>query len=375
MPEWTRWFSKKGSAQKSAAPLIALTQPGDAHWGGRDQASLVRDGYLRNAVAYRCVRLIAEAAASVPLVSEHERVAALLRRPAPDVPGAAFLESVYADLQLSGNAFVEAVSLEAEDAPAALYPVRSAGVRPLTDARGWIEGFAVRGQRGERMLRRDAQGWLPMLQIKLYHPTDNALGLAPLGPARRALDLHNASADWAKALIDNSAKPSGALVFTQSGRLPPDQFDRIKEELESLYSGAGNAGRPMLLEGGLDWRPMSLSPADMDFLNARHAAAREIALALGVPPLLLGLPGDNTYTNYREANLAFWRMTILPLVEKMAAALSVWFDLPFGGDVDVRCDIERVPALSAERDALWARLEGASFATLTEKRRIAGLEP
>ena len=89
--------------------------------------------------------------------------------------------------------------------------------------------------------------------------------------------------------------------------------------------------------------------------------------------MLLGIPGDNTYSNYREANLAFWRMSVLPLAEKMAAALSLWLDEPLAGDVEVRCDVDRVPALSVERDALWARLEGASFARPEEKRAIAGL--
>ena len=89
---------------------------------------------------------------------------------------------------------------------------------------------------------------------------------------------------------------------------------RLKEELESAHTGKFNAGRPLLLDGGLDWKPMSLSPAEMDFAGTRHAAAREIALAFGVPPMLLGIPGDNTYATYKEANLAFWRLTILPLV-------------------------------------------------------------
>jgi len=359
---------------KTAPPLVALTGPGGPNWGGRDGGALTRDGYLRNAVAYRCVRMVAEAAASVPLVTAHEAAAALIRRPMPDMPGAAFLEGVYTQLQLAGNAYVEAVRLPGETAGvAALYPLQPASVRPVRDGRGWTEAFAVRERRGERMIRREESGWSPVLHLKLFHPQDDLLGLPALAPARRALDLHNASADWAKALIDNSAKPSGALIYSGHGRMPPDQFERLKADLDALYSGAANAGRPLLLEGGLDWRAMSLSPADMDFLEARNSAAREIALALGVPPQLLGIPGDNTYANYREANLAFWRMTVLPLAEKMAASLSVWLDEPMGGDVDVRCDLDRVPALSAERESLWARLEGASFATLDEKRKLAGL--
>lgn len=361
--------------EKSAVPLVALSQVGEARWGSRDGTALTRDGYLQNAVAYRAVRMVAEAAASVPLVTAHAGVARLLRRPQPGEVAAGLFEAVFTQLQLTGNAFVEGVLLDAGTGLAALYPLPPSAMRPLKDARGWVEAWAVKERHGERVIRRDAgTGWSPVLHLKLFNPVNDTLGLPPLGAARRALDLHNASADWAKALIDNSAKPSGALVYAGHGRMPPDQFDKLKAELDGMYSGAANAGRPLLLEGGLDWRPMSLSPAEMDFLAARHAAAREIALALGVPPMLLGIPGDNTYSNYKEANLAFWRMTILPLVQKMAAALSAWLDEPFGGEVEVRPDLDRIPALSAERDALWARLEGASFATEDEKRVLAGLQ-
>ena len=77
-----------------------------------------------------------------------------------------------------------------------------------------------------------------------------------------------------------------------------------------------------MLEGGLDWKPMGLTPKDMDFLEAKNAAAREIALAFGVPPMLLGIPGDNTYSNYQEANRAFYRLTVLPLLSRTLASLG-----------------------------------------------------
>src|SRR5690606_38481596 len=129
-----------------------------------------------------------------------------------------------------------------------------------------------------------------------------------------ALDLHNAAGAWNKALLDNSARPSGALVYApkDGGNLSEEQFDRLKTELEEGYTGAGGAGKPLLLEGGLDWKAMGLSPKDMDFIEAKHVASREIALAFGVPSMLLGIPGDNTYANYAEANRAFYRLTILP---------------------------------------------------------------
>jgi HK97 family phage portal protein len=117
-----------------------------------------------------------------------------------------------------------------------------------------------------------------------------------------AVDTHNAAACWNKALLDNAARPSGALVYDggEGAVLSTLQYERLKQEFADHYQGHGNAGRPLVLEGGLDWRPMSLTPRDMDFLEAKHAAAREIALAFGVPPMLLAIPGDNTYSNYRK---------------------------------------------------------------------------
>jgi HK97 family phage portal protein len=125
----------------------------------------------------------------------------------------------------------------------------------------------------------------------------------------------------------------------------------------------------MLLEGGLDWKAMGLSPKDMDFIEAKNGASRDIALAFGVPPMLLGIPGDNTYANYAEANRAFYRLTVLPLVNRTADAFSGWLG---EGRVKLSPDLDRIEGLSAERDALWARLEKASFVTDDEKREAVG---
>ena len=153
------------------------------------------------------------------------------------------------------------------------------------------------------------------------------------------------------------------------------QFARLKSELEANYKGAMNAGRPLLLEGGLDWKSMSLSPAEMDFIEAKHSAAREIALALGVPPMLLGIPGDNTYANYAEANRVFWRQTVLPLVTRTMKAMSGWLAPSFGGGLELRPLLDGVDALANERAALWDRVSRADFLTVDEKRAAVGYGP
>lgn len=177
-------------------------------------------------------------------------------------------------------------------------------------------------------------------------------------------------------LIDNSARPSGALVYQpkEGGNLSPQQHERLKRELAEGYSGAEGAGRPLLLEGGLDWKPMSLTPRDLDFAEAKNGAARDIALALGVPPLLIGLPGDNTHANYQEANRAFYRLTVLPMVSRTLGALVQGLADP---DEAVRIDpdLDAVSALSPERSELWARVSAAPFLTDAEKREALGYAP
>ena len=103
-----------------------------------------------------------------------------------------------------------------------------------------------------------------------------------------------------------------------------------------------NAGRPMVLEGGLDWKAIAMSPKDMDFIELlKNVAAREIALAFGVPPMLLGIPGDNTYANYAEANRSLWRQTVVPLVNRVAAALEHWLQPGFREPVPASCPITK----------------------------------
>jgi HK97 family phage portal protein len=131
----------------------------------------------------------------------------------------------------------------------------------------------------------------------------------------------------------------------------------------------------MLLEGGLEWKPMGFSPSDMEFQKTKEAAARDIALAFGVPPMLLGIPGDATYANYQEANRAFYRLTVLPLAARVASAVGHWLSGHLGEEVALRPDLDQVPALGAEREAQWRRVAGADFLTQAEKRALLGLPP
>ncbi|MFL5163179.1 MAG: phage portal protein [Microvirga sp.] len=374
----TRWLQAPPEAKASRVQsAIALYVAGRAVWTPRDYAALSREGFQKNAIVHRAVRLVSEAAAALPLVlkSEGREIAAhpllaLLSRPNAREGGQRFLESLYGHLMVSGNAYVEAVSLDG--APQELYALRPDRMRVVPDADGWPAAYEYAvGTQNVRFAIREDEALAPILHLTLFHPVDDHYGLSPMEAAATALDIHNAAGAWNKALLDNAARPSGALVVG-GATLTDAQFDRLKGELEANYQGAGNAGRPLLLEGGLDWRPLSLSPKDMDFVEAKAAAAREIALAFGVPPLLLGLPGDSTHANYAEANRAFYRQTVIPLVKRTAESLSHWLAPAFGETLRLEPDLDAIEALADERESLWRRVTAAAFLSNDEKREAVG---
>ncbi|SDE68040.1 phage portal protein, HK97 family [Paracoccus isoporae] len=375
-------MEKKARAASGRVAALAAA-PGRAIWSARDTATLTKAGFIGNPVGFRAVRLIAEAAAAVPLICqdaarryETHPVLDLLRRPNPAQGRAELFEALYGQILLSGNGYLEAVGAGA-GLPAELHVLRSDRMRVVPGADGWPVAYEYAV--GGRTHRFDMTGAPdPVCHIRSFHPSDDHYGLSPLQAAAVAVDVHNSASAWSKALLDNAARPSGAIVYSGpdgQGNLSAEQYERLTVEMEMHHQGARNAGRPMLLEGGLDWKPMGFSPSDMEFHQTKQAAAREIAQAFGVPPMLIGIPGDATYANYAEAHRAFYRLTVLPLVGRVAAAVAWFLSEHLGAEVDLRPDPDQIPALAAERDQQWRRIGEVSFLSDPEKRALLGLPP
>ncbi len=367
-----KWFGRR-TAQDAARPVLVRAGTGivTGEWP-RSYEAQVRDGYVANPVAQRAVRLVAEGVAGVPVYAGegHEAAVAL-------VTAANLVVTVAAHMLLHGNAYVQIIR-DADGRPAELVALRPERVAVEADANGWPAGYLYRaGEAAARLPVEDGEGRPTLAHLRALHPTDDHYGLGCLGAAAGAVAIHNAATRWNKALLDNAARPSGALVYDPGeagATMSAEQFERLKAEMDAGFAGAANAGRPMLLEGGLKWQALSLSPADMDFVGLKAAAAREIALAFGVPPMLLGLPGDVSYANYSEANRALWRLAIVPLTEKimrgLGQALGAWWP-----GLSLQLDLDRIPALSSDRERLWAQVAAADFITMDEKREMLGFAP
>ena len=360
--------------------VLAMQGAGRVAWSPRDVVSLTRAGFAGNPIGYRVVKMIAEAAAAMPLVVQDAQrrydthpVQALIARPNGSQGRAELLEALYGQVLLTGNGYLEAV---ADDAlPVEMHVLWSDRMSIVPGPDGWPAGYEY-NVNGRKHRFTVADGVSPICHIKSFHPQDDHYGFSALQAAASAIDVHNSASRWSKALLDNAARPSGAIVYRGAdgqASLSADQYDRLVSEMETQHQGARNAGRPMLLEGGLDWKPMGFSPSDMEFQKTKEAAAREIAIAFGVPPMLLGIPGDATYANYQEANRAFYRLTVLPLATRVTSSIADWLSDFSGERIELRPDLDQIPALSAERDAQWRRVSDAAFLTDAEKRSLLGL--
>ena len=193
--------------------------------------------------------------------------------------------------------------------------------------------------------------------------------------AARSLDQNNASRAWNVGLLQNGARPSGALISQHP--LPDDEFERLQEQINSKYVGAHNVGRPMILEGGLDWKEMGLSPQDMNWLEGARLSARELAIVLGVPPEMIGDSANKTYSNYQEARKAFYQETVLPKMDFIRDELNNWLTPLFGERLYLDYDRDDIEALQEERGAVWSRsIEAVKAGLLTpnEARETMGYE-
>ena len=362
------WFGRKAAAEPARPLVPAWLSAGEGQGFVRGYEAQFDEIYRNNPVGQRAVRLVSGLLGSLTIyAAEGDEAAAGL------VGSDGLVEGIGASLLLHGNAYVQLLS-DADERPAELVLLRPERVTVETDERGWPVAYRYRaGGKTARLARADGLGRRSVAHIRSLHPRDDHYGMGCLDAAIAAASVHNKASRWNKGLLDNAARPSGALTYepADGATLSAGQFKRLKAELESEFSGSTNAGRPLLLEGGLKWQALSLTPADMDFVALKEGAARDIALAFGVPPVLVGLPGDATYANAREAGRALYRQTILPMASRILGGLSAMLG-DWMGPVRLAVDTDQISELAEDRAKLWEQVGAADFLSDQEKRELLG---
>lgn len=378
--KWTeRLRSRFARKQSAAGAAMAAWSVGQPRWTPDRYDRLAEEGYVQCVIGYRCIREIAKGAASAPW-RLHQRDQALARhplldllaRPNPIQGGAELFEAFFAYHQIAGNAWLEAVGPD-DGPPRELYSLRPDRMTVTPGAQGLPQSYSYNAN-GQRLSWRvdPLTGQASVLHFRDFHPLDDWHGLSPLRAAAAAIDQFNAASAHNAALLQNGARPTGALLFrTDPGGEALSHAERV---LAERFQSPRHAGKPLVLGGDAEWLELGLSPRDMDFNAMLQAVSRNICGAFGVPHILV-LPGEATFANRQDARLELWEQTILPLVWRLCDALNNWLTPRFGRDLRLSVDVDAISALHPRRQLRWAMLNRADFLTVNEKRAAVGYPP
>jgi HK97 family phage portal protein len=353
---------------------------------------LAKEGYLKNAIVYRCVNEIANGASAVPLllkngdeIVEQHPLLDLLKRPNPLQSYSEFFNSLFGYVLLGGNAYILKVGAEM-GAPKELHQLRPdrISIKGSGNAIPDRYEYSINGRVRSTYKIDAVNGYSELKHIKLWNPLDDYYGLSPMSAAAVEIDQFNMSSKHNVNLLENGARPSGAVIFKPQDdagfavNLSETQRQQLLTDLNNRFSGAGNAGRPMLLEGDFDWKEMGLTPKDMDFHRLKNMAATDIALCFGVPSQLVGVPDAQTYANVSEARLALYEETIIPHLRKIQSDLNEWLVPLYDDRLKLEFDIDSIPALSERKRKTYENVTSAvreGIMTRNEAREQIGLSP
>ena len=349
---------------KKASNFFSFQNSVQAKWTPRQYSALVKEGYEKNVIVYRCISLIARGVASVTWKSESNLGVSLLSSPNANESWSCFMESLVTSFLCSGNAFV-LIEVNKEGDPVSFKNLRSDRMHIKTEDEEIVSyEYTINGKSRSYGVNEQL---LKIVHLKSIHPLNDWLGLSPIEVAAMAIDQHNAVSTHNVSILQNGGRPSGVFIWKGEGYpLTAEQKANLRESIGSLYSGQQNAGKIAVLDGSLEWKEMGLSPKDLDFVEGKHVAAREIAQVFGVPTMLIGVPGEATYENYKEARFHLWEDTILPLLDRIQTAFGKQLNMSFSYDMN------KIPALAPRREALWSKISNASFLSQEEQREALG---
>jgi HK97 family phage portal protein len=339
-------------------PLIVDPTKPQAYFERWNTEKAVQEGYKVSEWVYTCVTRISTAASSVPwrvyqdtkggrtpYVSNRGKVHPiedLLDSPNPYMNGGDFFELLTQHLYLGGNATNRAVLLGG--VPVAIAPVLPDMVDVKIDSKGIVNGYDVWKKRGigERPENLKAN---EMLHIKFSDPANLYWGISPLMAVAKTVDTDVEAVKWNKVSLQNRAVADGAFVVNQA--IDKKQWENLRKMVREQHQGVKNARTPWVLGFGMDWRPMSMTPQELDFINSRKMNRESILAVYNIPPPIAGIYSDATYNNLSTARRGFWLDTIMPFLDNLRAALTFWLkQYPgFGTDWILDYDLSDVKAL------------------------------
>lgn len=357
-------FSKKASKVQSI-----ITQLSNIPFWSNDFEKLCREGYQENDTVYACINYIAKSCAGINwLLYDGEKeilkhpILKLLKRPNPQEGWAYFFQKVVTYLYITGNAYIEKVGT----VPKELYCLRPDRIRiEFGDSIQPIKRYVYNV--GERKVYFEPS---EILHLKFLNPNDDWYGLSPIQVAGLTIDQNTLAKKWNASLLKNSGRPS-AIITPKEENIGDKGIEQIREAFNKEV-GYEHAGIIRVLDSGLNYQSISLSPQDMDWSNILRSSNRQIAIDFHIPPELIGDSDNKTYSNYQEARKSVYTETILPLMDYFRDEFNTWL---LEEPLHLEYDADNIEALQEDRQLLWTRAREAVQAgiiTPNEAREFLG---
>ncbi len=351
----------------------------------RNYEEFAKETYLKNTVAFAAIREIARSVASVPwklskkINDKIEDIkddpqSNILKRANPSESFNYVMLKASAYLAMCGNSYFEKVKLdtgENTDIIREIYSHRPDRMSVLISKQGKHTGYEYKvGSNRVTFKLNPLTMQSDILHLKEFHPTNDWYGASPTESTAHEIDTSNFATRWNRNLLERQGRPG--MVYKLIGEIGDEAFDRLEMELNK-HTGPTNIGKNVIITGdkGTDVTPYGWNPADLDFNEGDLRLCRKIAMGYGVPPMLLGIPGEATFANYKEARLSFWETTIFYYLNYMQGELNNWL-FEEQDDKFIRYILDDVPALSIKRDALWKRANDSNFLTINQKLEMVG---
>lgn len=381
-------------------------------WGSYDV--MVKEGYIANGVVYACVNKIARAIETIPwhiydrktgeIATDHH-IEAILTGSASPMKSFTKLTGDWATyMMIFGNSYLWRITVDNNTTVTELHNIRPDRMLIIPGGRGilayrydpdtatgssinlnWllslqrmsnpIDGIDYKADIGNRAIDWPVDiltQQSDILHSKFINPLDDFYGLSPIKASGNMVDLHNAFTAWNKTLMDNDARPSGVVISKQ--RLSDPEFKQMKLRMADNM-GALNTAKAMIMDSDVTWQQLGMSPKEIDFLAGQNASARNIANDFGVPPSLVNIEGNNTFSNKKEDNQEFWNNTVIPLAIQLQDDLNRWLlaGIPHADRFIIKFDASLLPAMIMKRANLWElanKMKG--ILTTNEIRMLVG---
>ena len=291
---------------------------------------------MQMTAVYCCVRILSEAVASLPLqfyrytdeggkekAVEHPLYFLLHDEPNPEMTSFIFRETLMTHLLLYGNAYSQIIR-NGKGEVVALYPLMPDRMTVDRDDHGRLyyeytvyDSDDVNGRKGT-----DKVGKTVKLQPYdvLHIPGlgfDGLVGYSPIAMAKNAIGLAIATEEYGSKFFANGAAPSGVLEHPGTIKDP----SRVRESWQATFGGSGNANKVAVLEEGMKYTPISISPEQAQFLETRKFQIDEIARIFRVPPHMIGDLEKSSFNNIEQQSLEFVKYTLDPWVSRWEQAM------------------------------------------------------